>query len=166
MASCLPFHPAQHIFINMCWCNAYRHLNRWLDEACLHCREADDITSPSDQWTEAAVYRACTQIASKIRFFFSKTHIYYIAFLNKNYQLCKATLKPSSCTARQTSSILSCSGGKNRAPASSRSSDQRSNAHDAPTPLHLSHAPPLSFVFHLRLHLYASAISDPNYSKP
>ncbi|XP_066336758.1 putative disease resistance protein RGA4 [Miscanthus floridulus] len=43
-------------------CNAYLHLVRWSDEACLHCREADDIASPSDQWTEAAVYSACTQI--------------------------------------------------------------------------------------------------------
>ncbi|XP_066333462.1 putative disease resistance RPP13-like protein 1 [Miscanthus floridulus] len=43
-------------------CNAYRHLSRWLDEACLHCREADNIGSPSYQWTEAAVYSACTRI--------------------------------------------------------------------------------------------------------
>ncbi|XP_066334995.1 putative disease resistance protein RGA1 [Miscanthus floridulus] len=47
-------------------CNAYLHLNRWLDEACLHCPEADDIASPSDQWTEAAVYSACTQIVLTI----------------------------------------------------------------------------------------------------
>ncbi|XP_066336756.1 putative disease resistance protein RGA4 [Miscanthus floridulus] len=43
-------------------CNAYRHLVRWFDVACVHCREANDIASPSDQWTEAAAYRACTQI--------------------------------------------------------------------------------------------------------
>jgi len=39
-------------------CNAYRHLVHWLRQVCLHCSEADDIASSSDQWTEAAGYQA------------------------------------------------------------------------------------------------------------
>ncbi|CAL4982292.1 unnamed protein product [Urochloa decumbens] len=35
-------------------CNAYFHLTSWLRQACLHCREADDIASSSDQWIEEA----------------------------------------------------------------------------------------------------------------
>ncbi|CAD6254672.1 unnamed protein product [Miscanthus lutarioriparius] len=42
--------------------HAYDHLIFWLRRACLHCSEAAGIASPSDQWTEAAVYSACTQI--------------------------------------------------------------------------------------------------------
>ncbi|CAL4989375.1 unnamed protein product [Urochloa decumbens] len=39
-------------------CNAYRHLVDWLWQACLHCSEARDIASSSEQWTEAAGYQA------------------------------------------------------------------------------------------------------------
>ncbi|CAL4989376.1 unnamed protein product [Urochloa decumbens] len=39
-------------------CNAYRHLVNWLCQTCLHCSEARDIASLSDQWTEASGYQA------------------------------------------------------------------------------------------------------------
>ncbi|CAN6374304.1 unnamed protein product [Urochloa humidicola] len=43
-------------------CNAYRHLVLWLRRECLHCREANGISSSTDQWTEPANYSACTRI--------------------------------------------------------------------------------------------------------
>jgi len=64
-------------------CNVYRHIVRWFDEACVHRLEADNIASPSDQWTEATVYHAYTHIApKKISVFFgAKTHVCCITFL-------------------------------------------------------------------------------------
>ena len=47
-----------NIYGDPCRCNAYRHLVPWLLRACLHCSEAEDIASSSDQWTEAAGYQA------------------------------------------------------------------------------------------------------------
>ncbi|KAG2560377.1 hypothetical protein PVAP13_8KG056868 [Panicum virgatum] len=41
-------------------CNAYRYLVPWLRRACLHCSEAGNIASSSDQWTDEAGYAAYT----------------------------------------------------------------------------------------------------------
>ncbi|KAG2556034.1 hypothetical protein PVAP13_8NG086400 [Panicum virgatum] len=41
-------------------CNAYRYLVPWMRRACLHCSEAGDIASSSDQWTDEAGYAAYT----------------------------------------------------------------------------------------------------------
>lgn len=43
---------------NACRYNAYHYLVPWLQQACLHCREAFKLAVSSNQWTEAAVYPA------------------------------------------------------------------------------------------------------------
>jgi len=46
-------------------CNAYRYLVPWLRRACLHCSEAGNIASSSDQWTDEAGYAAYTSYKTR-----------------------------------------------------------------------------------------------------